>query len=260
MDAINKILADYYWIFLIVGIAILIFLIKFLIDSRKKNKTQTNKNQVSDSNSSANEPVKEMPQQPVIQQATQMLSSVPQQTYSEPTLDSLESGASEVNLGFNTSSDGMSMGEDGPMLVIDDPSTKNQEFGLVIEDPNVNNDGVSLVIEDPSLTQNNVVVPEPSIFEAAPAPVVSPTVDVVQTVAPVVEATLVENSIFEVTPAVPTAPEVITTQPVAAQSVPVQQAVAVQTTPVQVTTPVQSVAQVAPTVQTPVETMETLDL
>ncbi len=171
MDTINKILADYYWIFLIVGIAILIFLIRFLVVSRKKTKAEASK-QASEANATTNEPIKEMPQQPVIQQATQAFSSSPQQTYSEPTLDSLESSASGVNLGFNQNDDGMSMGADGPMLVIDDPTTKNEGFGLVIEDPTIKNEGVSLVIEDPTLSQQTVVAAEPSIFEAAPAPVV----------------------------------------------------------------------------------------
>ena len=161
MDAIKGILAEYYWIFLIVGILVLVTLIGFISSVKKKAKEQ--QPQVAEENPQETQQPVAQPEIPQPTGATLDLTPVqPQQPYVEPSLDGLASSATEVKLGFDTNEQSSSIFEDeGPMLVIEDHSAPQaqpvaiepqpvaaqpqvvepvaqpmeQEFGLVIEDP-----------------------------------------------------------------------------------------------------------------------------
>ena len=161
MDAIKGILAEYYWIFLIVGILVLVTLIGFISSVKKKAKEQ--QPQVAEENPQETQQPVAQPEIPQPTGATLDLTPVqPQQPYVEPSLDGLASSATEVKLGFDTNEQSSSIFEnEGPMLVIEDHSAPQaqpvaiepqpvavqpqvvepvaqpmeQEFGLVIEDP-----------------------------------------------------------------------------------------------------------------------------
>lgn len=208
MDAIKGILAEYYWIFLIVGILVLVTLIGFISSVKKKAKEQ--QPQVVEENTPDTQPVAQ-PEIPQPTGATLDLTPVqPQQPYVEPSLDGLASSATEVKLGFDTNEQSSSIFEnEGPMLVIEDPSASqaqpvavepqpvvaqpqvveqtvqpiDQGFGLVIEDPAAQVQPVAqpmeqefgLVIEDPAA--QTVAQPQPApVAQAAPVqqPVAQP--------------------------------------------------------------------------------------
>jgi hypothetical protein len=206
MDAIKGILAEYYWIFLIVGILVLVTLIGFISSVKKKEKEQ--QPQVAEENTPDTQQPVAQPEIPQPTGATLDLTPVqPQQPYVEPSLDGLASSATEVKLGFDTNEQSSSIFEnEGPMLVIEDPSASqaqpvvaqpqvveqtvqpiDQGFGLVIEDPAavqpvaqptpvVENEGPMLIIEDPSASQPAPVQPaavEPQVV-AQPAPMAQP--------------------------------------------------------------------------------------
>ena len=161
MDAIKGILAEYYWIFLIVGILVLVTLIGFISSVKKKAKEQ--QPQVAEENPQETQQPVAQPEIPQPTGATLDLTPVqPQQPYVEPSLDGLASSATEVKLGFDTNEQSSSIFEnEGPMLVIEDHSAPQaqpvaiepqpvavqpqvvepvaqpmeQGFGLVIEDP-----------------------------------------------------------------------------------------------------------------------------
>ena len=190
MDAIKGILAEYYWIFLIVGILVLVTLIGFISSVKKKAKEQ--QPQVAEENSQETQPVAQ-PEIPQPTGATLDLTPVqPQQPYVEPSLDGLASSATEVKLGFDTNEQSSSIFEnEGPMLVIEDHSASQaqpvamesqqsavqpqvvepvaqpmeQEFGLVIEDP-----AAQTVAQVQPVVQPQPVVAQPQVVEPAAQP------------------------------------------------------------------------------------------
>lgn len=290
MDAIKGILAEYYWIFLIVGILVLVTLIGFISSVKKKAKEQ--QPQVAEENPQETQQPVAQPEMPQPTGATLDLTPVQsQQPYVEPSLDGLASSATEVKLGFDTNEQPSSIFEnEGPMLVIEDPSASqaqpvvaqpqvveqtmqpiDQGFGLVIEDPAavqpvaqptsvVENEGPMLIIEDPSVSQPAPVQPvavepqpvvaQPQVVEAVAQPAVVQQ-QVVAQPAPMVQP---EPAVLQ--PVAQVAPEQVTQQVVAQaapapQPVPAQQPV--QDVPVQT---VQPVAQPMP-VQQPASIFET---
>ena len=161
MEAIKIFLAEYYWIFLVVGILLLITRIGVSTSTKKKAKEQ--QPQVAEENPQETQQPVAQPEIPQPTGATLDLTPIqPQQPYVEPSLDGLASSATEVKLGFDTNEPSHSIFEnEGPMLVIEDHSAPQaqpvaiepqpvavqpqvvepvaqpmeQEFGLVIEDP-----------------------------------------------------------------------------------------------------------------------------
>ena len=227
METINKFLADYYWIFLIFGIAILIFLIRFLIINRKKVKEETVQSEQVGENSIPNVQVNNMPQ-PIIDQG---VSNVPlQPVYSEPNLDGLQS-SSNLNIPYNDN--GMINNEEGAMLVIEDPDLKNEGIGLVIEDPLLKQADSAQIAGNfqPSLASiDSIPVDNIPVVNAENMNVQQSVVpqNAVQTVnQPIVGVPVMQN----VAPVEPIAPVVAAVQPVA-QTVEVVN----QVTPVNVVT------------------------
>lgn len=184
MDTIKGILAEYYWIFLIVGILVLVTLIGFISSVKKKAKEQ--QPQVAEENPQETQQPVDQPEMPQPTGATLDLTPVqPQQPYVEPSLDGLASSATEVKLGFDTNEQSSSIFEnEGPMLVIEDhsapqaqpvavqpqvvePATQpmEQEFGLVIEDP-----AAQTVAQVQPVAQPQAVVAQPQVVEPVAQP------------------------------------------------------------------------------------------
>lgn len=191
MDAIKGILAEYYWIFLIVGILVLVTLIGFISSVKKKAKEQ--QPQVAEENPQETQQPVAQPEIPQPTGATLDLTPVqPQQPYVEPSLDGLASSATEVKLGFDTNEQSSSIFEnEGPMLVIEDHSAPQaqpvaiepqpvavqpqvvepvaqpmeQEFGLVIEDP-----AAQTVAQVQPVAQPQPVVAQPQVVEPVAQP------------------------------------------------------------------------------------------
>lgn len=287
MDAIKGILAEYYWIFLIVGILVLVTLIGFISSVKKKAKEQ--QPQVAEENPQETQQSAAQPEMPQPTGATLDLTPVQsQQPYVEPSLDGLASSATEVKLGFDTNEQASSIFEnEGPMLVIEDPSASqaqpvvaqpqvveqtmqpiDQGFGLVIEDPAavqpvaqptsvVENEGPMLIIEDPSVSQPAPVQPvavepqpvvaQPQVVEAVAQPAVVQQ-QVVAQPAPMVQP---EPAVLQPVAQVAPAPQPV---PVA-QPVPVQQPV--QAVPVQTVQPVAQPMPAPQPVQQPASIFET---
>ena len=287
MDAIKGILAEYYWIFLIVGILVLVTLIGFISSVKKKAKEQ--QPQVAEENPQETQQSAAQPEMPQPTGATLDLTPVQsQQPYVEPSLDGLASSATEVKLGFDTNEQASSIFEnEGPILVIEDPSASqaqpvvaqpqvveqtmqpiDQGFGLVIEDPAavqpvaqptsvVENEGPMLIIEDPSVSQPAPVQPvavepqpvvaQPQVVEAVAQPAVVQQ-QVVAQPAPMVQP---EPAVLQPVAQVAPAPQPV---PVA-QPVPVQQPV--QAVPVQTVQPVAQPMPAPQPVQQPASIFET---
>ena len=282
MDAIKGILAEYYWIFLIVGILVLVTLIGFISSVKKKAKEQ--QPQVAEENPQETQQSVAQPEMPQPTGATLDLTPVQsQQPYVEPSLDGLASSATEVKLGFDTNEQPSSIFEnEGPMLVIEDPSASqaqpvavepqpvvaqpqvveqtvqpiDQGFGLVIEDPAAvqpvaqptpvaENEGPMLIIEDPSVSQPAPVQP----VAVEPQPVVAQA----QVVEAVAQPAVVQQQVVA-QPAPMVQPEQVTQQAVA-QPAPVQQPV--QTIPVQTAQPVAQPMPAQQPVQQPASIFET---
>ena len=286
MDAIKGILAEYYWIFLIVGILVLVTLIGFISSVKKKAKEQ--QPQVAGENPRETQQSAAQPEMPQPTGATLDLTPVQsQQPYVEPSLDGLASSATEVKLGFDTNEQPSSIFEnEGPMLVIEDPSASqaqpvvaqpqvveqtvqpiDQGFGLVIEDPAaptvqpqpvaqptpvVENEGPMLIIEDPSATQTAPVQP----VAVEPQPVVAQP----QVVEAVAQPAVVQQQVVA-QPAPMVQPETAVQQVVAQaapapQPVPVAQPAPVQQ-PVQTAQPVAQPMPAQQQVQQPASIFET---
>ena len=287
MDAIKGILAEYYWIFLIVGILVLVTLIGFISSVKKKAKEQ--QPQVAEENPQETQQSAAQPEMPQPTGATLDLTPVQsQQPYVEPSLDGLASSATEVKLGFDTNEQASSIFEnEGPMLVIEDPRASqaqpvvaqpqvveqtmqpiDQGFGLVIEDPAavqpvaqptsvVENEGPMLIIEDPSVSQPAPVQPvavepqpvvaQPQVVEAVAQPAVVQQ-QVVAQPAPMVQP---EPAVLQPVAQVAPAPQPV---PVA-QPVPVQQPV--QAVPDQTVQPVAQPMPAPQPVQQPASIFET---
>ena len=259
MDAIKGILAEYYWIFLIVGILVLVTLIGFISSVKKKAKEQ--QPQVAEENPQETQQSVAQPEMPQPTGATLDLTPVQsQQPYVEPSLDGLASSATEVKLGFDTNEQPSSIFEnEGPMLVIEDPSASQAQPVAaqpqpVVAQPQVVeqtvepiDQGFGLVIEDPAAVQ-------PAAPAVQPQPVAQPT-PVVENEGPM----LIIEDLSASQPA-PVQPAGVESQPVVAQPqvveavaqpAVVQQQVVAQPAPMVQPEPAvqQSVAQVAPAPQ-----------
>ena len=101
MDVIKDFLAEYYWIFLIVGVVLLIVLIGFISSTKKKKETEV-------TSSVPETPEETKPTQEIIQSDVQpmQVNETPQDTF-EPSLDSFSSTATEVNVGFDQTTPSM---------------------------------------------------------------------------------------------------------------------------------------------------------
>ena len=120
MEAIKGILAEYYWIFLIVGILVLITLIGFIASVKKKAKEE----QAFSTEEQKPNDATEAPAPPQQTGVSVDLTPTASQTYVEPSLDGLASSATEVKLGFDTTAQPTSIFENNqPTLVIEDNAT-----------------------------------------------------------------------------------------------------------------------------------------
>lgn len=273
MDAIKGILAEYYWIFLIIGILVLVTLIGFISSVKKKAKEQ--QPQVAEANPEETQQSVAQPEMPQPTGATLDLTPVQsQQPYVEPSLDGLASSATEVKLGFDTNAQTSSIFEnEGPMLVIEDPSASQaqpvavepqpvvtqpqvvepvaqpmeQEFGLVIEDPAAAQPAAQVVQPQPTPVVENegpmLIIEDPSAPQTAPVQPVAvepqPVVAQPQVVEQVAQPAVIQQQVV----AQPT--------PVVQQTV-AQVAPAPQPVPVAQPAPVQQPVQAAPVQPQPV--------
>ena len=280
MDAIKGILAEYYWIFLIVGILVLVTLIGFISSVKKKAKEQ--QPQVAEANPEETQQPVAQPEMPQPTGATLDLTPVQsQQPYVEPSLDGLASSATEVKLGFDTNAQSSSIFEnEGPMLVIEDHSAAQtqpvavepqpvvtqpqvvepvaqpmeQEFGLVIEDPAAAQPAAQVVQPQPTPVVENegpmLIIEDPSAPQTAPVQPVAvepqPVVAQPQVVEPVAQPAVVQQQVVA-QPAPMVQPEPAVQQAVA-QVVPAQQPV-----PVAQPAPVQQPVQAVPVQTAPVQ-------
>ena len=291
MDAIKGILAEYYWIFLIVGILVLVTLIGFISSVKKKAKEQ--QPQVAEENPQETQQSAAQPEMPQPTGATLDLTPVQsQQPYVEPSLDGLASSATEVKLGFDTNAQTSSIFEDeGPMLVIEDPSASqaqqvavepqpvvaqpqvveqtvqpiDQGFGLVIEDPAAVQPAAPAVqpqpVAQPTPVAENegpmLIIEDLSATQTAPVQPVAvepqPVVAQPQVVEAVAQPAVVQQQVVA-QPAPMVQPEPAVQQPVA-QPAPVQQPV--QAVPVQTAQPVAQPMPAQQPVQQPASIFET---
>lgn len=158
MDAIKGILAEYYWIFLIVGVVLLISLVGFIASTKKKTKAQQPAVEEQKEETSPEMPAPPQPVEGAILDLTPVQTSQP---YVEPSLDGLASNATEVKLGFETAASSGSIFEDaGPMLVIEDTSTASP---VATTEP-----AVSLVIEEPAVQAQSVMPVETTVQPVVP--------------------------------------------------------------------------------------------
>ena len=160
MEVIKDFLAEYYWIFLIVGVILLIVLIGFISSTKKKKQTEVAAN----TPESAQEP---QPTQEVVQPQVQPMpvNETPQDTF-EPSLDSFSSTATEVNVGFNQTAPQEMATQANNVQTIQQPIEATPVATLTIEEkPSVaiNTNDIQPVQPAQNVNQSEPIMAEPQV-------------------------------------------------------------------------------------------------
>ena len=196
MEAIKTFLAEYYWIFLVVGILLLITLIGFITSTKKKAKEQ--EGQATEDNITPEDIMQ--PQMPEPNAAPQEASP---ELKVVPSLDGLASSATEVKLGFDTAPAQTSIFEsEEPTLIIEDTSNNQTTEPVQTINETVQPAAPVQVVEPQPVVQPTLVIEDPNSVQvmqpAAPVQMVQPQ--------PVVQPTLViedPNPVQVMQPAAP---------------------------------------------------------